>query len=312
MQSFFISLNAVLPIVLMVLLGLFLKKKNLLDPHTFEKLNHMCFRYFLPCLLYSNIINNNIQNSVNIKLMIFTVVAVFLIIVVSWIAVFFVEKDKKKIGSMVQAIYRTNYVILGIPLSYSLYGDKGVAVTSMMIAVVIPVYNILAVIILAVNGTEKADFKKIFINIIKNPLIISASLAIITILSGINLPVSIKNTVSNIGKIGGNLPIVLLGASLSAVQVKDNFSNIVFATVFRLVIIPALIILAAVHAGFRDAVLVCIITIFATPSAISSAIMAQEMGCDGDLAAQLVVFTSVFSAFTIFCFIFILDLYKFI
>lgn len=306
MESLIVSFNAVAPIILMVSLGYFLKSRKVFDKHTLGMVNNVCFKVFLPILLFMNVYTTKISQIFNGKLLIFLIVAVLSIFGILSILVPIFEKEPNRRGVLIQGIFRSNFVILGIPLAMAVYGPESTGLTSMLIAVIIPLYNILAVITLEIHSGGKIALGKVLKGIAGNPLIIFTFLGIFFLVTGIKLPRFLESTLTDISKIATPLSIIVLGGSFEFSKVARNKKQLFFGVLGRLVIVPLVVVSAAIMAGFRGMVLMVLVTIFATPTAISSFVMAQNMGGDGELAGQQVVFTSMFAGITVFLWIFVL------
>lgn len=311
MDSFNISFNAIAPITLIVIMGYLLKKYKFLDKHTIKNMNSLCFKFFLPILTFSNIIHTNVKEIIDANLLIYVVLSIIIIIIISIIIVPFLEKDRKKQGSMIQGIYRSNFVILGIPLTSHIAGEKASATAAILIMAVIPMYNFFAVIILSIyGGKNKINIKEIAVQVIKNPLIIASLTGILISIIDITLPVYIEKAVVDLSKLGGVLPMFLLGADLDFSSVSSNIKDLVVTISGKLFFVPLVFLNLAIKLGFSSEKIVALIAVYCAPIAVSSAIMAQQMGCDSELSTQLVVFSTVASCLTIFLWVFTLSLLK--
>ena len=122
----------------------------------------------------------------------------------------------------------------------------------------------------------------------------------------IELPVSIEKTVSDISKIATPLAFILLGSSFKFSAFSAYIKQLLITVLGKLIIVPAIILYIAALLGFRDIELTCLLSVFASPTAVSSYTMAQQMDGDDLLAGQIVVFTSLLSIITVFLWIFIL------
>lgn len=313
MDSFQIAFNAIVPITLIVIMGYLLKKYKLLDKHTIGNMNSLCFKFFLPILTFSNIIHTNVKEIIDSKLLIYAMISIVVIITISIFIVPFFEKERKKQGSMIQGIYRSNFVILGIPLTSNIAGEKASATAAILIMVVIPLYNFFAVVILSIyGGQSKIKLKEIALQVIKNPMIIASLSGILISVTGINLPIFIDKAVIDLSKLGGVLPMFLLGADLDFSSVSSNMKDLIITLSAKLLIVPLIFLSLAISLGFSSEKIVALIAMYCAPIAVSSAIMAQQMGCDSELSTQLVVFSTVISCFTIFMWVFSLSLLKLI
>lgn len=294
MENLILSLNVVLPLFITMSLGYFLKYLNMFDNNTLDTMNNITFKSFLPMLLFYNIYKTDLQGVFNLKLMIFSATCVIALYLILYLIVPLIEKDNKKRGALLQGLFRSNFVIFGIPITESLFGSEKVGVAALLIAVIVPLFNILSVIALETFRGGKPDFRKISIGIIKNPLIIASCLGILTLLLKIKIPTAIEKTISDVSKIATPLSLILLGASFKFDNIKKYLKQTTIAVVGKTILTPCIILPICIMFGYRGVELSTLMIIFAAPTAISSFTMAQQMDSDSDLAGQIVVFTSAF------------------
>lgn len=306
MENLILSLNVVLPLFITMSLGYFLKYLNMFDNNTLDTMNNITFKSFLPMLLFYSIYKTDLQGVFNLKLMIFSATCVIALYLILYLIVPLIEKDNKKRGALLQGLFRSNFVIFGIPITESLFGSEKVGVAALLIAVIVPLFNILSVIALETFRGGKPDFRKISIGIIKNPLIIASCLGILTLLLKIKIPTAIEKTISDVSKIATPLSLILLGASFKFDNIKKYLKQTTIAVVGKTILTPCIILPICIMFGYRGVELTTLMIIFAAPTAISSFTMAQQMDSDSDLAGQIVVFTSAFYVVTVFMLIFIL------
>ena len=302
MENLILSLNVVLPLFITMSLGYFLKSLNMFDNNTLDTMNNITFKSFLPMLLFYSIYKTDLQGVFNLKLMIFSATCVLIL----YLIVPLIEKDNKKRGALLQGLFRSNFVIFGIPITESLFGSEKVGVAALLIAVIVTLFNILSVIALETFRGGKPNFRKISIGIIKNPLIIASCLGILTLLLKIKIPTAIEKTISDVSKIATPLSLILLGASFKFDNIKKYLKQTTIAVVGKTILTPCIILPICIMFGYRGVELTTLMIIFAAPTAISSFTMAQQMDSDSDLAGQIVVFTSAFYVVTVFMLIFIL------
>ena len=306
MNNFILSMNVVLPLFLTIVFGYFIRRINLVDDYTLKKVNNLIFKTFLPMLLFFNIYNIDIEGALNIKLMIFAPASIIITCIAAGIIIPLIEKDNRKRGVLIQGIFRSNFVLFGLPIAMSLFGDDNVGVTSILIAIIVPMFNFLAVIVLQIFKGGKLDFKNIIKGIITNPLIIASLIGIVMLVLKIKLPTFLEKTISDMSKIATPLALVVLGGSLKIERISNNIKQLIIGITGRLIIVPLIFVPIGICLGFRDVELATIMIMLSAPVAVSSFTMAEQMDGDGDLAAQLVVFTSMFSVITIFIYIFIM------
>ena len=322
MDSLIFAFGAVAPLIITVALGFIIKKTGLVNTDIAKPLNKIVFRLLLPCLLFSNIYKIQSFSGIGGGYIIYAVAATFIMFLLSVPYSFFVTKDKSRRSVIMQGIFRSNYALIGIPLAESLFKSEGTAVATLLSAVAIPLFNILAVITLTVFGDsgEKADIKKVFKGIVKNPLIISvfAGLAVLGIralfvewnisfrLSDITPAFTVLDYLS---RCATPLALLVLGIQFEFSTANELKREIILGTVGRLVFVPVICLSAAyLLFNFEGAHYAAFVAIFATPVAVSSVPMAQEMGADVKLAGQLVIWNTIFSGLTIFIYAFVLKL----
>jgi len=307
MDSLLLSVEAITPIFLLMLLGYGLKQFRVATKDQFNAINRLIFKIFLPILLFYNIYKTDIGSILDGKLIAFTVIAVLIVFAAGYGLVFLFTKDNAKRGVMLQGFFRSNFAILGIPLVNYICGDNAGGLSSLMVAIIVPLFNMLAVITLERFRDGKIQFGKLIKGILTNPLVIGCAVGAIFLLLDIQLPSLLETTVSDAASIASPLAIVVLGASFNFSTIKTSIKELIITVATRLLIVPALAITAAVLLGFRGEALVCLMVAFGAPTAVSSFSMAQQMGGDEELAAQIVVFSSALCLFTLFGWIFLLS-----
>lgn len=306
MENLLFSFNVLLPLIIEIGLGFMLKATGIIDAHTSKAVNKMVFKLFLPVLLFNNLYTAKVSDAFNPRLMTFAIVAVLVLVGILCLGVPLLERDKSKRGAAIQGMFRSNFAIFGVPLSISLAGDSIRSTVSVAVAVVVFIFNILAVVVLEVYNGNNPDFKSIFKGILKNQLILACVLGAVTLLTGIKFPTPIDKTLSAVSSVATPLGLIILGTSISLPSVKQNAKRLIWILGGKLIIIPVIVLAVAIAMGFRSGELVILLAVFASPTAISSYPMAVEMGHDGDLAAQIVMFGTIACIFTMFLFIFAL------
>lgn len=270
-------------------------------------MNNVTFKTFLPLLLFYNVYKTDLNGAINAKLMIFAPAAIFTACILATIVIMFIEKENKRRGVLIQSIFRSNFVLFGLPVVISLFGDESAGITSMLIAVIVPMFNFLAVIVLEIFRGGKINIKKIVQgNNNNNPLILSSMAGLVLLFLGIKLPHFLEMSINDISKIATPLALIILGGSFEFSGISNNIKQIFIGVFGKLVVIPLIFVPIAIKLGFRDIELATLMIMLTAPTAVSSFTMAEQMDADGELAGQLVVFTSALSVFTIFIWIFVI------
>lgn len=307
MQNFLISFNVVFPIAVMMALGYLLKVIKLMNETTVKQVNNVIFRVFLPTMIFKNVYESVISDVFDPKLVLFSIGSVCVIILLLFIVIPLIVKENSRRGVLIQGIFRSNFVIFGIPVTEALCGKGVTGAASVLIALIIPIFNFAAVISLEAFNGNKPDFKKILKGIVTNPLIIASVLGLLINISGIRFFGVIEKSMGNIASITTPLALIILGASINFKTVGSNLRYIIGGIGARLVLVPAICLFFGAYVfGFRGADLAILLALFASPSAVSSFTMAQQMGGDDELAGQIVMFGTTVCVITMFLWIFVI------
>lgn len=306
MENLILSFNVVLPLCLCIALGYFLYRINMIEEATQKSMNKLVFRVFLPIYVFNSIYTTDVAKVFDLRLVLLTVLGIVGIFAVLMVLIPRIEKDNAKRGVMVQAIFRSNYVLFGVPIAASLCGEANIGPTSLLVGFVVPIFNVLAVVCLETFRGGKPDYKKMLRGIATNPLIIGSVLGIALNLFNVPLPTGVHKSVTDLGKIATPLSLVVLGAGFRFNAIRGYMRQIAICLTGKLIISPMITVAIGVLLGLRNEMLVPVLAVFGSPIAVSSYTMAEQMEGDGRLAASLVVLTSVCSIVTMFLFIFAL------
>ena len=323
-QIFMTATEAVLPIVLLILLGYFLRQKNFFSDTFIQMGNKLMFRIGLPTMLFVSVYGIKSLSEINWDICLYCVLATTTVFLLGCVTAVVTTPVPERRGVLVQCAFRSNYAIIGIPLAATLGGEAATAVAAVLAAALVPYLNILAVLALSIfrkdeNG-EKLNVKKIAGDVARNPLIAGVLAGLLVLLVRqwqINrfgtVVFSLERDLSVVYKVAKDLKamttplaLILLGGQFRFSAVRGLFKEIVVGTVWRTVLAPIVGVGGAVllgHLGLFQcgaAEYPALIALFGSPVAVSSAIMAREMHNDEQLATQLLVWTSVASIVTIF------------
>ena len=306
MENLILSFNVVLPLFLCILLGYFLRRIHMVDTPSLNTMNKLCFKVFLPIYLFNNIATTNLAAAFNGKLLAvayFGVIAQFILLM---LLIPRMEKENPRRGVLIQAMFRSNFALFGLPLALSLCGTEKVGPTSILVGLTVPLFNILAVVSLESFRGGKPSVKKMAKGIATNPLIIASLLGIVFNLLDFTLPSAVQKSVNDLGGVATPLSLVALGGSFTVSKVKEYKKQLTIGVLGRLVFSPLLMVSVGILLGFRNEMLIPLLIMSGAPTAVSSFPMAQQMDGDGELAAGLVVFTSGFAILSMFLWIFVL------
>lgn len=304
-NNFWICINAVIPLLIYLIIGFAIRRAGIISEDEVHRFNRLVFVVCFPAMMFENLYGADLRVAFNLKLVVFALMFLFAYIGASIPLVSRIEKKPESRGALIQAMYRSNYVLMGLPIAINIYGKGNVSVTAFLIAFVVPAYNVLAVIILEYYRGGKTSASNMLRKIITNPIIQGAIAAVIVIMAGIRIPKSVDSVVSAMSDATTPMAMILLGASFNLKSVKTSRRNLSIAVIAKLLVMPGLGLSIAMLLGFRNIEFVSLICMLAAPCAVSSYTMAESMGSDGELAGNAVIFTTTLSVITIFAWLFL-------
>ncbi|MBO5638689.1 MAG: AEC family transporter [Oscillospiraceae bacterium] len=304
MENFMLSANAVLPMFLLLAAGFLSQKAGVLTREDVPRFNKVAFRIFLPCLLFYNIYCSDLSAAVKPGLIVYAVCGVLLVFTAAYVAVKHLVPREDWKGVIAQGIFRSNFVIMGIPIALALVGADQLGAVTVLIAVVVPLFNFLSVYVLERFRGGTVNVRKVLLEVAKNPLIVSSLLGILCQLLGLRLPGLLEQTVSSLSVIASPLQLFLLGAFFRFDGLGRYVRPLAAVTAVKLFVTPAVLLGTAAMLGIRGGDFVGLIGIFASPTAVNSFTMVQQMDCgDAELAGDIVVTTSAVSILSFFLWI---------
>lgn len=305
MGDFIFTINVVLPLFINIIVGYFLTRMKLWDRHFMQVGNRVCFKFFIPVLLFINIYQGNFKELFNPKLIIFGISGIICVAILAIPITMWLVKENHKRGVIIQSSFRSNAILFAIPIANNIFGSEGMAVATVLIAFMVPILNLCSVIVLAIfNGGTTKKITSVLQDIIKNPLIISSTLGIISVYLGVPIPSAIQKSLMNIAAIATPLALLILGGEFEITALKKNIHYISMSVLARLVIVPTSVLAIAIFLGFKSYELVALLAAFGAPVAVGSYAMVKQAGADGELAGQLIVMTTLFSPLSFFIFIY--------
>jgi len=303
------SFNAVIPLFLVMLLGLVVKRLKIVDANATKQMNALVFKVALPIMIFNSVFGSDYSQMFDRRFIVFLILSVIAFFFICWfIAVKLIKDDNKK-GAFIQGCFRGNYVILGVALSTEVLGfTPALAVTGVLI--IVPLFNILSVIILTIYNEEKTESGNVTTTIIKsiltNPLIISIFAGIVLTLLGLETIPLLDTPINMVSSLATPFALLVIGASLDFSQIKERLKLTLVASTLKLIIMPLLLIPLAMWAGISTEGIVVLFVLYAAPTAIVSYAMAAHMGTDEHLASSIVLMTSLGSILTYTIGVFIL------
>lgn len=324
LHIFSTAANAVLPIVLLILFGNLLRKVGFLNDNFVKVGNKLVFTVGLTCSLFVNVYNIDDFSSISWGFILFVYAVTLLLFILGYVTAVATTNVMERRGVILQCTFRCNFAIIGLSLATALGGDNAAALASLVSAFILPVFNILGVVALSLfvhqDGSKKFNWKPVLLGIVKNPMVMGAFAGLVCIflretqkwifgstvftVKG-NLPF-VFTAINNIKVMTTPLALLITGAQFKFSAVKGMFKEIAVGTMLRIVVAPALGIVAALILGHYGLIpcgtgeIATLIALFGAPAAVSSVVMAGQMGSDQQLATQHLVWSTIGSVLTIF------------
>ena len=308
MENLIFSLNATIPIFLMMLLGMLFRKLGWMDEVFAAKMNKFVFLVPLPVLLFEQLATVDFSEVWDIKFILFCFVVTAISITISTL-ISLLWKDRSVKGEFIQATYRSSAALLGIAFIQNIYGTAGMA--PLMIIGSVPLYNIMAVVVLSVfkpgnNSFDKALVKKTLKGIATNPIIIGIVAGFVWSALKLPMPLILHKTVSSIGATATPMGLMSMGATFEMKKATSKMKPTLVAVFMKLVGFCAIFLPMAALLGFRNEELIAILVMLGSATTVSCFVMARNMGHEGTLSSSVVMLTTMFSAFTVTGWLYIL------
>ena len=325
MDSFIFAVNAVSPLIIMALIGYTLRRFGVITDNVSKALNKLVFKVFLPCNLFLSVYKIDSLAGFDFGCAGYGALLILATFLLAIPLALLITRDGSRRGVVLQAVFRSNNALIGIPLATSICGAEGAAMAAVVSAVAVPLFNILAVISLSIFSEDKSkglwkNIKRIFLGIIKNPLIESVALGFVAlgiramlVGGGIEWRLTeiepIFSVLDNLSKVATPLALVALGAQFKFSSIGKMKRELIFSVAARTIVVPAISLVVTYFLFSYDAPrYAALLSLLATPVAVSSVPMAQEMGGDFELAGQIAIWSTAVSGITIFLFTFVMKL----
>ena len=300
MDNVLFSASVVLPLLLIMAVGKLARKVGLVDAPFVERGNNLVFRVFLPVSLCNNIMSTPRDAAFDAGFFLYAGLGTAAVFAALFLVIPLMERDRSRIGVLIQCVGRSNYAYFGLPLVAMLFPGRDVSVASMLVACLVPLYNVLSVIALQTFGAGGRTARQMAASILKNPLIIASALGLAFWLSGVKAPSFIAKAMSMTGAAASPMALFFLGAGIDFAALRGSVRPLMIGTVGRLIVCPAVMLAVGAALGYRGVLLGCALIAFGSPTAVSGYPMAKQLGGDGELAGALVVSTTLFSALSTF------------
>ena len=308
MNNFIFSINATIPIFLVILLGWFLMKIHLISEEFANVANKYVFKVALPVLLFRDIATTSILDDLNVKFVLFCFFGTIIMFCLVWVFALVYCRDKTMIGAFVQGAARGSAAVLGVAFVENICGNSGMA--PLMIVAAVPMYNVISVIALTLGGRDEVHgtegIKRAFVNILKNPIIIGIVLGIPFSVFDISIPAIPLRTINYVAQTATPIALIAIGAGFDSRQAITRLKPSIVATTIKLVILPVVFLPIAIKLGFDPSEIVAILIMVGAPATVSGYIMAKNMNNDYVLSSNIIVISTLLSSVTLTMWVFVL------
>lgn len=299
------SVNTVLPLLLMMLVGFVARRLGVIGPKGVKEANSAVFHVFLPLLLCLNIMDTRLGETLDYRTLIYAMAGVILTFAVMFAIAPKLAREPLSRGVLIQGVARSNYAIFGVPLVMLTYPDANQSVAALMVAAVVPLFNVFSTVALMRYSGRGARGWDMARGVLLNPLILGTLAGLLLWRLQVTLPPVLDKPARSLAGVATPLALFLLGASIDFEKTRANTRLLTIGVSGRLIFVPLVFLTGAVLMGIRDVSLATLIAVFASPTAVSSYPMAQQMGGDADFAAAQVALTTAFSGVTVFLWVFV-------
>ncbi len=297
MENLIFSLNATLPVFLIIAAGMGAKRVGLINDNYVSVANKFNFRVCLPIMLFLSMRNSDTSGGFDLKFMALIIACSAAECVLSGVIARVCVHEPSKRGSFAQGSFRGNTALIGLAMIMNMYGESKYAAVAVMCA--IPVYNAGAVTVLSLFGGENnKSVKDIVLNIVKNPLIIGTLAGMAASVLDIHFPTAIETSLEYLSDITMGSSLLCIGAAMDLGTFVKSGRTAVFASALKLVIFPLIFMPVMIAAGYRTDALASAFIVLGSPAAVNSYIMAVSMKNDGALASSIIVISSLLGALT--------------
>ncbi len=300
MQAFTLSSGVVIPLMIYMLIGFFIRTAGIFSRENFKALNQMLFRILIPLSLFNSIRGSDFSSVADIRLVIITEGLLIGSCVFLWYALKRPVPEVRDRSTLVQGCFRANTVLIGGVIASALCDEAGTALIAALTALVVPTINIESVVLFELAGGRKIRPLDLLGRIIKNPIVFAGIIGILFSLLKLKLPGVIETPIRSLGNAATPMGLVALGGVLSFGSIRRHLPLLGLASLIKLVLMPLAALAIVIPLGYRGGAIAAMLAVFASPTAVASAPMAQAMGGNGDLASEIVAATSVLSLLTLF------------
>ena len=305
LSNFLLSFEAVCPMFLIIAAGYTAKKLGMIDDRALKQVNKVLFNIAFPCTCFKSLYGAEFDLSSDARFILYCWIVALACWILACPLVMKIEKSNKRRGAMVQAMNRTNYLVIGLPILHSICGDTELAFVTVALSGLILISNVISIVVMELFRGGKPDPKHMAKSVFINPIILATLLGIVTMVTGITIPAPLASAASSLGGAATPIALLMIGASIDFKHMGDRIKPVIICVTGKLIILPLIAAAGGVLMGFRGVEFVALLILFGPSPTTTSYTVADQMGSDGDLARDCVVIASALVAFTMFLWIFL-------
>lgn len=299
-ENIIFTANIVAPVFLIIAVGYFSKQKKIINEVFVDVTSKFVFQVSLPVFIFIKISELDLSQVLELKQIFYIYAGTFITYLMIWFASNPFIKSPKDKSAFIQGAFRGNYAIIGLALISNLFGDDALGKATLILAFLLPLYNVLAVIVLIVpKHSGKVNFKSIVLEILFNPLILAVIVGLPFSYFKIKIPDMFLSTGNFLADLALPLALIGIGGSLNTENLKRASDLAFISSAIKIIIIPLILTIGALLLGYKNDDLGIMFIVFACPTAIASFVMADAMGANSKLAGNIIMITTLGSVFTI-------------
>ena len=306
MDMLALSLNAVIPLFLLIFLGYFLKRVGFFSQAFLATANKLCFRLLMPVNMFWTMYSSDGMAREELGTVAFCILGTMAVLAAAALAVPMFCRDDRQRGVLIQDMFRGNFVIYGTSVCLRMFGDVSATLVGLLTGVMIPVYNFCAGLVLSYyaerNAGRRISLAGTLLSALKNPMFWAPVLGAAVGAAGVVLPAPLATALQDLGRSANPVAQVFMGGSFTFAYVGRYWKMLAAIGAMRQVVIPGVMVALAAAMGFTGYQLGAILCMFGAPVAVTTFAMTQQYGGDADLAVSAVVVTTCFSCVSLCAF----------
>lgn len=312
MEHLLSSAAVVFPLLVMMGIGKIATRGGILPPELVKGINRLLYYIFLPATVFRQVYSVDFSKGIDFGLVVYTAACILTITTLAIKLVPRFLKEPGRAGSVAQAIFRGNFILFGTVICEGIYGEQALPLMALLVAFVNPFCNAMGTTCFSLLRSKKTAREKIAKDILTTPTIIATFVALTLTVTGVKVSVLVQDVIKSVAQATTPVALIALGSTITVGNFVKYKKEIVWVTLLKMLLIPGVVIVIAILLGFRNEALVAIVSVISVPVATSSFPVASAMGGDADLAAQLMVSSSVTSILSIFIIVYLLKTFAFI